>query len=194
MDCSPPGSSVHGILQARTLEWVAIPFSRGSFRPRGQTHVFLAGGFFTTEPPGKPPNTVVTAAYRVLNMCEASTWLTLPAQLHCVCVLMPSPRHGTRGCPGSALARAEGAPPHSALTAPGPCPAPSLRNSSRNTVVSSLHTLRHSHWFEQRRWAASNVDLNGVNPCGRPSFPFPFNSFAKVTHTIRKNKIVTKEP
>ena len=31
MDCSPPGSSVHGILQARILEWVAIPFSRGSF-------------------------------------------------------------------------------------------------------------------------------------------------------------------
>ena len=30
MDCSPPGSSVHGILQARMLEWVAIPFSRGS--------------------------------------------------------------------------------------------------------------------------------------------------------------------
>ena len=34
MDCSPPGSSVHGILQARTLEWIAIPFSRGSSRPR----------------------------------------------------------------------------------------------------------------------------------------------------------------
>ena len=33
MDCSPPGSSVHGILQARTLEWVAVPFSRGSFQP-----------------------------------------------------------------------------------------------------------------------------------------------------------------
>ena len=30
MDCSPPGSSVHGILQARRLEWVAMPFSRGS--------------------------------------------------------------------------------------------------------------------------------------------------------------------
>ena len=71
---------------------------------------------------------------------------------------------------------------------------PSLRTSSRNTVVSSLHTLHHSHWFEQRSWAASNVDLNGVNPCGRPSFPFPFNSFAKVTHTIRKNKITTTEP
>ena len=34
MDCSPSGSSVHGILQARTLEWVAIPFSRGSSWPR----------------------------------------------------------------------------------------------------------------------------------------------------------------
>ena len=31
MDCSPPGSSIHGILQARILEWVAYPFSRGSF-------------------------------------------------------------------------------------------------------------------------------------------------------------------
>ena len=34
MDCSPPGSSVHGILQARILEWVTISSSRGSFRPR----------------------------------------------------------------------------------------------------------------------------------------------------------------
>ena len=34
MDCSPPGSSVHGILQARILEWVAMPSSRGSSRAR----------------------------------------------------------------------------------------------------------------------------------------------------------------
>ena len=34
MDCSPPGSSVHGILQARTLEWVAMPSSKGSSQPR----------------------------------------------------------------------------------------------------------------------------------------------------------------
>ena len=34
-DCSPPGSSVHGVLQARILEWVAISFSRGSTRHRG---------------------------------------------------------------------------------------------------------------------------------------------------------------
>ena len=37
MDGSPPSSSVHGILQARILEWVAISFSRGSSRPRDRT-------------------------------------------------------------------------------------------------------------------------------------------------------------
>ena len=55
MHRSPPGSSVHGISQARILEWVAIPFSRGSSWPEDQTHIScIAGGFFTTEPPGKP--------------------------------------------------------------------------------------------------------------------------------------------
>ena len=44
VDCSPPGSSVHGILQARTLERVAISFSRGSSRPRDQTQVSHMGG------------------------------------------------------------------------------------------------------------------------------------------------------
>ena len=39
MDCSPPGVSVHGILQARILEWVAMPSSRGSSQPRDQTQV-----------------------------------------------------------------------------------------------------------------------------------------------------------
>ena len=47
MDCSPPGSSVHGILQARILEQVAMPSSRGSSQPRDQTQVsFIAGQFF----------------------------------------------------------------------------------------------------------------------------------------------------
>ena len=39
MACNPPGSSVHEILQAGILEWVAMPFSRGSSRPRDQTRV-----------------------------------------------------------------------------------------------------------------------------------------------------------
>ena len=48
MDCSPSGSSIHGILQAGILEWVAIPFSTGSSRPRDRTWVScIAGGFFT---------------------------------------------------------------------------------------------------------------------------------------------------
>ena len=56
MDCSLPGSSVHGILQARILKWVAMPSSRGSFQPRDQTHIVcescIAGRFFTAEPLG----------------------------------------------------------------------------------------------------------------------------------------------
>ena len=48
MDCSLPGSSVHGIFQARILEWVAISFSRGSSRPRDRTRVFcIVGRHFT---------------------------------------------------------------------------------------------------------------------------------------------------
>ena len=47
-ELNPPGSSVHGILQARILEWVAILFSSGSSQPRDQTPVScIAGRFFT---------------------------------------------------------------------------------------------------------------------------------------------------
>ena len=47
-DCSPSGFSIHGISQARILEWIAIPFPRGSSWPRDQTHVScIAGRFFT---------------------------------------------------------------------------------------------------------------------------------------------------
>ena len=48
MDCSSSGSSIIGILQARILEWVAMPSSRATFQPRDRTQVSLiAGGFFT---------------------------------------------------------------------------------------------------------------------------------------------------
>ena len=53
LDCSPPGSSVHGILQARILEWVAMPSSKGSSQPRDRTHgPCIAAGIFATEPSG----------------------------------------------------------------------------------------------------------------------------------------------
>ena len=46
--CDPMDYTVHGILQVRILEWVAVPFSRGSSQPRDQIQVsHIAGGFFT---------------------------------------------------------------------------------------------------------------------------------------------------
>jgi len=56
MGYSPPDSSVHGISQAKILEWIAISFSRGSSQSVGiqSKAPVLAGGFFTTEPTGKP--------------------------------------------------------------------------------------------------------------------------------------------
>ena len=43
VDCSPPDSSVHGVLQARILEWISISFSRGSSQPRDQTPISCIG-------------------------------------------------------------------------------------------------------------------------------------------------------
>ena len=55
MDCSLPGSSIHGILQARILEWLAISFSGGSSQPRDRTQVSaLQADALPPEPPGKP--------------------------------------------------------------------------------------------------------------------------------------------
>ena len=58
MDCSLLGSSVHGILQERMLEWVAMPSSRGSSWPKGWTRMScvscIADGLFVTEPLGNP--------------------------------------------------------------------------------------------------------------------------------------------
>ena len=48
MNCSLPGSSVHGILQARILKWLAIPFSKGSSQPRDQTQVSCIAGDWNT--------------------------------------------------------------------------------------------------------------------------------------------------
>ena len=62
MDCSLPGSSVHGILQARILKWVAMPSFRGSSWPRFQTQVSMSlhwqVGSLSLAPPDKPQLTV----------------------------------------------------------------------------------------------------------------------------------------
>ena len=72
MDRNLPGSSVHGISQARILEWVAIPFSRGSSRPGDGTQESptLTGRSFTAEPPGKPQS--------IFGACEYTTLIAEP--------------------------------------------------------------------------------------------------------------------
>ena len=79
VDCSLPGSSVHGVLQARILEWIAIPFSRGSFGPRDWTQVScIVGRFFSdwATREAQPGDTTV-----LLN-----TILKMPQDIICVFV------------------------------------------------------------------------------------------------------------
>ena len=68
MDYNLPGFSVHGIFQARILEWVAISSSRRSSWPRHQTWVScIAGGFFTIESPEKP---MICLCYLLSHFCR----------------------------------------------------------------------------------------------------------------------------
>ena len=73
MDCNPPVSSVRGILQARILEWDAMPSSREYCQPRDSTLVScnscITGRFFTTEPPRKPVITYICICTQILYMC-----------------------------------------------------------------------------------------------------------------------------
>ena len=66
MDCSPPGSSVHGILQARILEWV--PFSRESSRHKDRTLVSRVAGRFTDSLPSEPPGKLLGEDENVLKL------------------------------------------------------------------------------------------------------------------------------
>ena len=84
VDCSQAGSSVHGILQAGILKWVATPSSRRSSWPRDRTHVpwhplhWLAGSLLLA-PPGKPP--LICAQLELgdigsLKLCMVSLWIS----------------------------------------------------------------------------------------------------------------------
>ena len=85
MDCSP---TVHGISQARVLEWVAISFSSGSSQPRDGTHVScIAGESFTAEPLGKPQaggmHTNITMKM-ILFKCVSLSMVTGHTHKHCL--------------------------------------------------------------------------------------------------------------
>ena len=72
MDYSLPGSSIHGIFQARVLEWGAISFSRGSFQPWDQTQVSrIAGRHFTI----KATREALKLLSRVLLFRDPMDWL-----------------------------------------------------------------------------------------------------------------------
>ena len=87
MDCNPPGSSVHGILQARILEWVAIPFSRGSSWPRDQTQVScIAGRLFTIWATREAPETV-----NYLPIYTVCCWVGICSILYKITVSMQGP-------------------------------------------------------------------------------------------------------
>ena len=78
IDCSPPGSSDHGILQARILVWVAIPFSWGSSRTGDQTGVSCtAGGLFISELPRKP-FPILAACYSIWDVLTLSSPVQIP--------------------------------------------------------------------------------------------------------------------
>ena len=69
MDCSPRDSSVHGIFQARILEWVAISYFRDLPNPGIEpASPALGGRFLTTEPPGKPSMEDVRGYMRLMNV------------------------------------------------------------------------------------------------------------------------------
>ena len=83
--CSPPGSSVHGTLQARILGWVAISSPRGSLppgmEPTSLTSPALAGRFFTTSATWEAPvDTEGCAKLQSLHMPSASPWSQTASQ------------------------------------------------------------------------------------------------------------------
>ena len=67
MGCSPPGSSVHGILQPRILEWVAMPSSKGSFQPREFWD--FPGGTMTKSPPANAGDTRIQPLVQEDSTC-----------------------------------------------------------------------------------------------------------------------------
>ena len=78
MNCNLPGSSVHGIFQARILEWVAISYSRGSSWPRDGTHVpcvsWLASGIFTTSATWEAPSLFLLPSLLLRALLRSEEW------------------------------------------------------------------------------------------------------------------------
>ena len=99
LNCSPPGSSVHGIFQARILEWVAISFPKGSSQTRDQTHIScvscIADRFFTHWAIGEAH---VQRCLPKLSNCRYSCHAGKPpVALWCLEYQTPAPRSDSPG-------------------------------------------------------------------------------------------------
>ena len=88
-DCSPPGSSVCGIFQARVLEWVAMSYSRGSSQPRDQTHISCTSLFlllyqkiFSVSSPFRAKGAVVLTGFSVIWEIKLSKSHMMPMISH----------------------------------------------------------------------------------------------------------------
>ena len=88
MDCSPPGSSIHRISRARILEWVAIPFSRGSSWPRDRTGVSWISCigrqslYHQATWEGDDPDLLVSWLIQVPAYCRLNHWLPISRWQH----------------------------------------------------------------------------------------------------------------
>ena len=154
MDCSPPGSSVHGISQARILEWVAISFSRGASRPRHWTHVFCIGRrilyrWATREAPGhfsdflKSQKSICDFLFFFLSCCMACGKLSSPV------------RDGTHTpCTGSRVSSpldVQGSPPKSIRTSR--VVLMNLVNLAPNHLVGASFLKEGGHWWLDKQHA-----------------------------------------
>ena len=97
MDCSLPGSSVHGILQARILEWVAMPSSRGSSQSRDQTWVSrITARFFTVWATRETCRSKIPMPFGMI--CDQESWPYCPLPVNpCVHWLLTHPAAATWG-------------------------------------------------------------------------------------------------
>ena len=114
-DCSPPGFSIHGILQARILEWIAIPFSRESSWPRDWTQVFcIASRFFAVWATREAQSVKSWTSKPNLYDISFSYWVTL----HHSSIVFSSVHQFSRSVVSNSVR------PHESQHARPPCPSP----------------------------------------------------------------------
>ena len=168
MDCTPPGSSVHGILQARVLEWVAIPFCRGSSRPRNWTWVScIAGGFSTSWATRGAPN-MLSSLLRRSVVSDSLRPHGLQLQ-RCANEDLPLP--GPSGCPQSRTAAARPCQASPSCTE-APRSAPSARPQSRFwTARSGSSSSRSSFHSEADKVESHNMATRSSQTHTVPNFP-----------------------